>query len=256
MALSLNISTFASASAAVVADYPFTLGGWFRVPNVAALLQLTGLENAAGDARYHLYYAGHSGGKVVANAYLGDYGRAISAGPMVPEQWQHVAGVFHSATLREIYLDGAIVGSNTASRAFEGDDYVYLGSKDSSTAVEVAEAFVAAAALTEGQIAALARGCSPLGVVGLASLPLYQDALARFNRPGVGVVLSSSGTPAMTAHPRVVAGAACGMIAAPYRVAGPWVRQAAGGFTAGAAAGQADVAGLVVGEIAYAEVQS
>ena len=236
MGLALNNANYPSIAQGVVAGYPFTLCGWFRVPAVSLFLPLMGMNDTTAGVRYELYYSGHTTGQIGANAYDGGSAVAISGVAATPEVWFHAAGVFASETDRRVYLDGGNLGTNATSRSWSGTNLLYAGNRNNSTAVDVAEAAVFAAALSGADAAALANGVSPLALARSRNLVVYQDLITRLNRPGLGPTLSAAAGASYVGHPRMLYGGPR-QRAGRIRVLGPWrlggLQFAASGVTAG-----------------------
>lgn len=185
-----------------ITGYPFTLAGWFRVPNVNKLLTLMGVGNSVTGSYHRLLYQGHLTGSAAAISFVGSNSTANSTVSMTPGQWHHVTGVFESATSRRVYLDGGNSGSSFASRAYDGFDRHYVGNFGADL-IEVSDAVVFATALSTPQIALLARGFSPLSLPAARDLLSYQNCLRRLNWPGVGPSASATLAPSVVAHPRL-----------------------------------------------------
>jgi hypothetical protein len=201
--LSVNQTSLIELGAAGITGYPFTLTGWFRVPNVNVLLTLMGINNSTTGSYHRLVYAGHSSQSVGAISYVSTTSTAWSSIPMSTGQWHHVAGVFEAANLRRVYLDGGNVGTSSQNRVFDGANQTFVGSLGTN-AVDVAEAAVFNVALTAGQVGQLARGFSPLCLPVAAHLAAYQCCMRHLNWPARGLVATASVAPTAVDHPRIL----------------------------------------------------
>ncbi|MDZ4659296.1 MAG: LamG-like jellyroll fold domain-containing protein [Bythopirellula sp.] len=253
MALSVALTQLIDLGALGITAYPFTLAGWFRVPNVNNLVTLMGIGNSTTGSYHRLIFLGQSTKSAGAVSSITSTATASSTTAMTPGQWHHVVGVFEAANLRRVYLDGGNVGTSSQNRVFDGANQYSLGSL-SSDAVEVAEAAVFKVALTAGQIAMLAAGMSPLCLSVFAQLAAYQSCVRRLNWPGRGPVASAASAPGVAAHPRVFWRRNFGSQALPYRLRGPFHSEQTFFQTAGPQAGQQLMAGASGGQMAVAGV--
>ncbi len=266
MALSVGQTQLIDLGALGITAYPFTLAGWFRVPNVNKLLTLMGVGNSVTGSYHRLLFQGHTTKHAAAISFVTTTSTAVSATAMVPGMWHHIVGVFEAANLRRVYLDGGNLGTNSASRPFDGLDRFYLGNLGTD-AVEVAEAVVFNVAVNSIHVALLAKGLSPLGLPAASQILAYQSCVRRLNWPGRGPVATAASAPGVVPHPRVFPRRNYGSQTMPYRQRGPFhtaqaILQTAGLHSgqqqmAGVSGGQMSVAGVTAGEAALSgEVQS
>lgn len=128
--------------------------------------------------------------------------------------WRHLAVTWEASSGFKIYLDGVIDSRQgydygpISSTLITSDDY-NLG-YDGVAATRrndcwMAEhAFWRGVALDDAEIAALAKGFSPLSLATRRpSLGVYQDLIRGPNHPGVGPSMSESGSPSVAEHPPV-----------------------------------------------------
>jgi hypothetical protein len=244
MALGVSQSNQLEAAATVVTGYPFTLAGWFRVPDGTGNLSLMQIMNTTSNAYYDIFYAGLMGYRVAARAYVNGYATALSTLPLTTHAWHHVAGVFRDAASRTVYLDGGNQSTNTTARNFVAPNTFTLGGDSAGSAVNVAEAMVFDVALTEQEVAALAKGLPALGMAVGEHLVAYYDCLRALNRPGIGPPLTSSGAVVPVDHPPIFwprSGRSCLL---PYRVAGPYRQSSHRPLCRSAVAGFLTVGGI------------
>ncbi len=162
-----------SVDAAAVTVNPFTLACWFRANDIAVdygLMQVTDK-----DAAY--YYSGlmlegtFAGDPVVAIVQSYAAGSATRAARTTTgysaNVWHHAAAVFVSKAERHAYIDGGSKGSNTTDgNACTNHDRTCIGAfRDSTPSIwmdgAIAEAAIWNVALTDAEVAALARGINP-----------------------------------------------------------------------------------------------
>ena len=221
MALSLNSSNVVDLGPLAIDDYPFTLTGWFRVPSVSSWLELVRVENTLTGSYHSLYFRGAADNLAGAISVVGVATVAKSTTPMIPGQWHHVTGLFESESLRRVYLDGGNMGANFQTRAFDGANYFVLGNVRTSDAVDVAEIAIIDGLLSDNEIAMLAKGCSMLTLPSAAMLLTYHDCIRGINRPGVGPVASSAGTPTVVDQPPILMASGGLSRVQPFRIRGP-----------------------------------
>lgn len=221
MALSLSQAEVVDLGSLPINDYPFTLAGWFRVPSVSKLLPLLRVENTETGSSHSLYFRGHIDSVAAAISVVGVAGAAKSTTPMIPGQWHHVVGVFEADNLRRVYLDGGNKGTSIATRVFDGADQFVLGNVSTTDAVDVAEIGIIDGVLSDEEIAMLAKGCSMLTLPSAAQLLTYHDCVRDINRPGVGPVASSAGTPAVVDQPPILMASGGLSQVQPFRIRGP-----------------------------------
>jgi len=245
VAFSLNSSNSLFTNSVSVAGYPFSMTGWFRVPDVTASVSLTGLVSFSTGARCDLIFAGDGGKEAVAKTANGSSSSALSTSAMIPGQWHHLAAVFASDSERTIYLDGGSIGVNTDSISIGTLDFYYFGNISSATAIDVAEVSLIKAALDAQQVAALAKGCPVLALTSARDLIAYQDCIRSPNRPGLGPVLSMAGGATIVDQPRGMSALGVSMSAMSGFVRGPMRVEQSHFRSLSAAEGQMSNVGVV-----------
>lgn len=174
-------SQYLATAAAAVSAEPLTIAGWIRSTSTS-VHQAVCCIGASGSTNWHsLHLIASSGLKAAAFSNNGGTsGTASSSSNISADTWAHVAAVFASSTSRSAYLNGGSKQTNTTSvsvgalnttaigrRVFLNDDY-FSG--------RIAELGIWNVALNDNEIAALARGASPLRVRRaslVAYFPLY-----------------------------------------------------------------------------------
>lgn len=160
---------YLSEAAAPVSATPLTLAGWFRSDDatVEQMIVAVGV-NGSPNNRWSLSIAGQAAGDPVratartTSSQSSDTGTGYSV-----NTWHHAAGVFVSATSRFAYIDGTVATESTGSRTPSGMDQCRIGAIGDATLLmsgRIAEVGIWNVALTAGEVAALARGVSPLRI--------------------------------------------------------------------------------------------
>ena len=258
MAFSINITNAMLANTATITGYPFSLVGWFRVPSVSVEVSLLGLVSFATGARCDVLYAGNTTQAAVAKAQFGtSVGSASSTIAMTPGTWHHLVAVFASDSSRSIYLDGGNVGIDTTSVSVSQLDFFYLGNISNSNSVDLAEVSIIEADVSANQAAVLACGSPVLSIPLAHNAIAHQDCIRQHNRPGLGPIFTSTGTPGVVDHPRVHFPTGETMKTMPLRFAGPWQVEQCGWHAASTEIGQHVVSGIAMGDsILAGEVMS
>lgn len=206
MALGFNGTDYLHAASAVVTGAPTTIVGWAK-PRVVHSGYIAALGNGSDTSRQGLFLrfdgtlgAIHRGSSVDANIY--------SSVSYTAGNWVHGAAVFDSLTSRSIFVNGANKQTSSAVLGSISLTETHLGSRPPGTFAfdgELAEVAIWSAALSDGEIASLASGFSPLTLTHrLGSLELYQDLIRGTNRPGTGPSLSTTGALTPQRHPRML----------------------------------------------------
>lgn len=200
------------AATAVATGAPLTMACWFRKTGTASspreLITLTDPSSF----NYILLSTGDGTSAVVyAAAYDETNGAfAPTTATFMSNQWHHAAAVLASNNQQRSFLDGGNAGTDSTMVVPTGLSHVAVAKALTVSATDtfpgdIAEAAIWNTALTDVEIAVLARGFSPLCLTHrLANLVLYQDLIRPLDRPGIGPVLTASGGTAAAEHPRMI----------------------------------------------------
>lgn len=194
---------------------PFTVSAWARRTEAGANTFRTVIGIGDKDVtshQWHLQMQNFFGQNVKWQAQAGGTEAAATAsGTWTTNQWHHVAGVEASTTSRTAYLDGVAGTANTTSRSPSGSDRISIGKVAESAPAaseyftgDIAEVGVWDVALTDAEIASLAKGVTPPNIRP-ANLVFYAPLVGKHSpEPDLvgGLSLTLSGTSA-SAHPRV-----------------------------------------------------
>lgn len=200
---------YATAPATAV---PLTLACWFNMANVTESPILFALSDTDGQSRFQLVAAGTLAGdpvRVSAFNSAGTQQPSDTTTGFAANTWTHACGVFASDSSRTAYINGGSSATNTNSVTPSGIDNLAIGAaRFNSTAGgymngSVAEAAAWAAALTAADVAALAKGVSPLKVRP-QSLVFYAQLIRQLIDVRGGRSITNSGAATVAAHPRIV----------------------------------------------------
>ncbi len=245
MALSLNNANVILSTLVSVSGYPFSLIGWFRVPDVTSSTLLMGIASVSTGARCDVYFAGDGTKEAIAKTKIGSsFGAASTTLPMTPGKWHHLAAVFSSDSERKIYIDGGNFGVNNDNFPISAMSFFYFGNLYGSVLVDVAEVSVIQAAVSAEQAAAFANGSPVLASPYSRNTVTYHDCIRQTNHPGLGPKFIVVGSPAATDHPRVLHTVGGHSIAMPSRFRGPWHAEQTLIRSLPAAQGQLSISGV------------
>ena len=164
-------SQYLEHAAAVVTAYPVTLASWFRSDDATVGQSILGVFNSTLDAWFRIEIRGDVAGDPVRIecVNVSNANAATSTGYSA-NTWHHACGVVASATSRTAYIDGGSAVTDTTNQAVPGGlDTTAIarrvragGLNDFYFSGNIAESAIWSAALDAGEIAALAKGFSPL----------------------------------------------------------------------------------------------
>lgn len=149
--------------------YPATMACWINADVVNAVqVFFQGVGVSGSDQTLALYIDASAHLNAFANDGSGSSATGTAA--VSASTWTHACGVFASATSRSVYTNGADKQSNTTSRNFPassnriavGAQYAAAGVPTNPFNGRVAEAGLWSVALDDAEVAALAKGFSPM----------------------------------------------------------------------------------------------
>jgi hypothetical protein len=192
----------------IVAGAPCTLACWFNSTSLTANQNLVALRNAANTCFIGISASGNrAGDPVLAYAGLPASAVAETATGYSANVWQHAAGVFASSSSRSAFLNGGNKVTNTISitplTLTETNLAGFSSSASDRLSGALAEVGIWDVALTDDEIASLAKGVTPDQIRPqslIAYLPLIRTA-----QDIKGTNWSTAGTLTVADHPRVYA---------------------------------------------------
>lgn len=162
MARSFNGSSdHLTASSAVVTAAPLTIAAWFYATAMGNQ-DVASIGDTAGDGNYFRLNLRSVGGiEAWANS-----AKAITSSNWAQNVWSHACGVFTTSTSRAAFLNGASKGTDTTSATPAGLDSTSIGrlvrlNPTVFFSGRIAEVGVWNAALSDDEVASLAKGYSP-----------------------------------------------------------------------------------------------
>jgi hypothetical protein len=212
LAFSFNSATpdFSGKAWTTVTAAPLTIVAWFNPAAVTAQMVIGGVITSGGTAQgYSLVVRGNVASDPLAATDAGTATARSSINGCVANSWQHGAGVFVSATSRTVYLNGTAGATDTTDTTTTSTGRLEVGRARSGAGTlspfngSLAEFAIYNAALDADEVAALAKGYSPRMIrpsALMAYVPLTASVLVDLR----GAPLTSSGSPAVSDHPRII----------------------------------------------------
>lgn len=196
------------AGAAVTAA-PLTMACWFNPDTVTAGYVLMALGRT-GTANHYFYLESSgtvAGDPVVFGGRAGVGVPYASINGITANAWQHACGVTSGISSRFVFLNGVKSAENTGSVTPSSLNTTDIGMVTSNTPVaplngKIAEVGIWNAALTDEEVAALAKGVSP-AKVRPQSLVFYAPLIREVLDVKGGRALTQTGSPAVFPHPRI-----------------------------------------------------
>jgi hypothetical protein len=211
-------SHYLQVESAAVTGPPYTMACWGNSNSATVNQTIMYLGDSTSDGRRaQLELRGNDASDPVA-ASTSDTAAAYSSSTIngyTANTWQHYAGVWASTTSRIVYLNGTAGTENTTSRVTGTPNRMAIGGLRRLSPTDymsglVADAAIWNVALSAAEIAALARGVSPLRIRPgniAAYWPLFGTAGPEINICGGSYHLTVSGA-TQAAHAPVMP--ACG----------------------------------------------
>lgn len=201
-------------AASAITAAPVTLSAWVNLAAVGTVVRTIIDINNSASAQFRNCFRLEMNTTETIQARTGSASASSAsqtAGALTAGTWAHAGAVFASTTSRTAYLNGTAATTETTSRAVTGINQVTIGVESHSSGTlalpwngEIAEAAVWDVALDAGEMAALAKGVSPL-LVRPTSLIYYWPIVGKYS-PEIDLIsagdMTVTGT-AAAAHPRV-----------------------------------------------------
>lgn len=207
------------SSGAPIAAYPFTFVGRARFTAKGATAQtfmgLFRVSGGGGDYVGQVFFENRSSQNIVQAMSSDDNNWFSSSGvaPAAEGTWFNFAGIFASSSSRQAWVNGTYDTANTETRLIASVNQLNVGAYANTSGSysdhfdgDIADYALLNIAPTAAQLTAFNKGFTPREI-----WPAYQivdcwDFYGTItNEPGrKGTVLTPNGTPAKSAHPRVI----------------------------------------------------
>ena len=155
-------------------SWPISMSCWFNADSFFGYPMLVSLTDfsATENTETVLMYLNQNGGSIVVDVVSGaDYGHIVSTTGTSTGTLTHAAAVFASDTSRSAYINGGSKATDTTSAAIpSGLDttgiatFLYSSGPFELLDGTIGEAAIWTAELSDAEVAALARGVSPLNI--------------------------------------------------------------------------------------------
>lgn len=206
-----GIDDYMEVASSVVTAVPLTIACWFKADNVTTNYNLINVSTSTGTDRWTLQLAGAVAGDPVRaqTSAGGSTAQSATGTGYTAGTWYHGAARFSANNNRRGYIDGVGGTANTTSLTPSGTDTTNVGclytssTRSSFMDGQVAECGIWSVALTDDEIASLARGyrCS---LVRPSSLVFYAPLVREIRDLMRGASITSS-APVVAVHPRRIA---------------------------------------------------
>lgn len=222
-------SQYLENSTTPVTAAPFTVAFWGRSTSATVTNVALSIADSAGTSNFWIFgFAGATAGDPLLWQVMaaGAFSQALTTTGYTANQWHHCCAVEASATDRRVFIDGGSKGTNTTSRTPAGIDRVAVGRRAHSApdlyfGGDVAEVAIWGVALSDDEVALLAKGVSPL-TVRPGDLVFYAPLLGKHS-PEIDLIgargLTVNASAAAAAHPRIFYPPVEGLITIPPFVA-------------------------------------
>ena len=204
MAFSFNGTTqYISAASAPVTSAPLTMAFWGSVPDGLSYSAFC-VYNSAAQSHHRV---GLWGGAEVLSIDAGGYSYVID-GSASANVFHSSVGVVSANDNRNSYLDGSAGTANTVSRAPAGLNACVIGADNTNGSLlhyfngKISEVAAWSAALTDAEIASLAKGYKPTRIRP-QSLVFYAPLLRNLQDLRGGLDLTNNNGATVADHPRV-----------------------------------------------------
>lgn len=147
--------------------FPLSFACWANLDTIAATAAYICMSISTGSSDWHWLLTDSVALTVAASDRTASVSAlANSGGTVTTGSWFHAAGVFNSATDRRAFFNGANKGTNATSKTPAGLNRTSVGVRISNTTSQFLDGrcdvpAVWSVALTDDEIAALARGANP-----------------------------------------------------------------------------------------------
>jgi hypothetical protein len=187
---------------------PLSLACWFYADADNLQLGLISMTKDGANPLIKLAAQGAvAGDRVLIGGYSG--GEANTTTGFSVNTWHHACGVYESTTNRHAYIDGGSKGSDTTSNTSDTVTDIGIGNLIRANPIvgmsgRIAEVGIWNVALTDAEVAILAKGYSPL-FVRPQNLVVYVPLVGDEDVDIVGgLAFAELHTPGIADHPRII----------------------------------------------------
>lgn len=191
-----------------IGSLPFTMSAWFKPDSNTVDGVAVCLANSTGSERYSMRVNGSVAGDPIGAESRSAANAASTANTSTGYStgaWQHAAAVYASDSSRTAYLNGAGAVTDTTTIAFSTINRLAIGARLATNVAGtfldggIADVALWNVALSADEIAALAKGISPL-LIRPAALAFYAPLVRQLINLKGAAALSLTGTGAVADH--------------------------------------------------------
>lgn len=189
---------YINIGSAILTGVPITMACWFNVDEVGINQVLFSIADTATNSHHHHMRVSSGDVLAVASADVIQGGDAITSTGITVNTWYHGCGVWTASDDRAAFIDGGSKGTNATSVTPAGLDNTAIGALVRIGVIQlmsgrIAEAAIWNIALTDAEVAILAKGYSPL-LVRPQNLVFYAPLVREIQDVVGGVALTNNGT--------------------------------------------------------------
>lgn len=212
MAYSFNGSSqYLNVASAPVTAAPLTIAVWFFSTSTTAQQGIATICNSVGDVGFRIQAFGSLATDPIRVNALNTgaaNGATDTSTAYTANIWQHACGVYTSATSRTAYLNGGGATTNTLDVTPPSVDRIHIGAVRNVSAPSnffigrLAEIGIWNAALTQGEVIALANGVS-CSKIRSGNLVFYAPLIRDLVDIRGGRIIGNNGAAPVIDHPRI-----------------------------------------------------
>lgn len=173
-------SCYAQIATPVATTTPITISAWIKPASVTGAQTIVAISKASGGEYFSLQM---NGTKLQAATRTTKDGIAESTATLAIGNWYHVCAIFSASNLRDAYVNGGNMGTNTSTNDPSVDTYTSIGVIGGKSVGyftgQIAEVGIWNVALTTAGVANLYNGAEPTLIrpTGLISyVPLFHHS--------------------------------------------------------------------------------
>ena len=208
MARAISSGNYLTTASAPVTAVPLTIACWFNPTAINTNGLLVSIDNGGTSDRFCILKS--SAAAIIAQAVgAGNAANATTTTNYTAGAWQHACGTFSATNARAAYLGGGGKGTNATLRVPSGLTTTAIGALSGGTVVlagSVAEATIWNIALSDAQVADLAKGFDPRFIRPDAIVAHWSLMGRSSPEPDFigGFDMALTGTPGQASHPRII----------------------------------------------------
>ncbi len=198
---------YLSTTTTPVTAPPFSVAVWFQVVSTTVGSTLFSLGASGDDFINRYQITPNSDGSMSFTANGGSASFAVAGSIAAANTWYHGGGVSSSTSSRIAYFNGVPATANTATVTPTAIDSIRIGTRAAATTPKfdgkVAEIAIWDFGLTDAEMAALAKGYSPL-FIKPENLRFYAPLVRNLQDIVEARAITNTNTATVGNHPRII----------------------------------------------------